>query len=112
MTTTREQSELYAARIIAVGVAWVALPFLPIAFAGWIPERFQWIPWLWIPLGFYLWARLARRLLVKVSYTCPQCNQQQAQMEVVKGAGDVFLTCRSCGFREKSKFIAWGDGTS
>ena len=112
MTTTNKQSGLYVARLIAVGVALVALPSLPFPFAGWIPEGFRWMLLLWIPLGLFLWSKLARRLLVKASYTCPQCSQQQAQVEVVEGTGEVFLTCSSCCFREKSKVIAWGDGTS
>ncbi|PAW86383.1 MAG: hypothetical protein B9S33_08175 [Pedosphaera sp. Tous-C6FEB] len=112
MTTTSKQSGLYVARIIAAGVALVALPAFPLAFASMIPERFRWMLLLWIPLGLFLWFRLSRRLLVKSSYTCPQCSQQKAQMDVIEGTGDVFLTCRSCGFREKSTVVAWGDGTS
>jgi DNA-directed RNA polymerase subunit RPC12/RpoP len=111
VTTTNQQSGLYAARLFVVMVALVGLPFLPVVFADSIPERFRWLMLLWLPLGFFLWARLARRLLMKASYKCPQCNQQQARMDVTEGTGEVFLACRSCGFREKSKVVAWGDGS-
>lgn len=112
MTTTNKQSGLYVARLFVVVVALVVLPFLPFVFAEAIPQRLRWLVLLWIPVGFFLWARLSRRLLVKASYLCPQCSQMKAQMDVVEGTGEVFLTCRSCGFREKSTVVAWGDGTS
>lgn len=112
MTTTNQHSGLYVTRLLVVVIALVALPFLPVVFADSIPERFRWLVLVWIPAGLSLWFRLSRRLLVKSSYKCPQCSQQKAQMDVVQGTGDVFLTCRSCGFREKSTVVAWGDGTS
>jgi len=111
MTTTSQQSGLYVARIIAVGVGLVALPFLPLVFANSIPDQFRLLLLLWIPLGLLLYSRLARRLLVKASYTCRQCSQHKARMDVAEGTGEVFLTCCSCGFREKSNVVAWGDGS-
>lgn len=109
MTTTSKQSGLYILRIFIVFVAFVALPFFPILFFGLIPESFRAPLLLWIPIGFMLWARLSRRLLVESRYTCPKCSRKTARIDVVEDGdtGHVFLACPDCGFREKSDDIAW-----
>jgi len=109
MTTTSKQSGLYILRIFVVFAAFVGLPFFPVLFLGFIPESFRWPILLWIPVGFILWARLSRRLLVEGRYTCPQCSKRIARVEVVEegDTGLVFFVCPECGFRGKSDSVAW-----
>lgn len=109
MTTTSNQSGIYILRLLVVIVAFVGLPSFPLLFAGFIPERYRWIFFLWLPVGFLLWSRLSRRLLVESRYTCPRCNKKVARFEVVERAdvGDLYLSCSDCGFREKSDAVAW-----
>src|SRR5262245_27860763 len=109
MTTTSNQSGLYILRVLVVIISWVGLPSVPFLFFNIVPQRYRWILLLWIPVGFWLWYRLSRRLLVESRYTCPKCNKKIARIEVVDrgDVGDVFLTCPACGFREKSDDVAW-----
>jgi DNA-directed RNA polymerase subunit RPC12/RpoP len=108
MTTTSNQSGLYVLRLLIVILAFVGLPFFPILFLGFVPERYRWIFLLWLPLGFWLWARLSRRLLVEGRYTCPKCSKKVARIEVVDGkVGDVYVACPACGFRQKSDDVSW-----
>jgi hypothetical protein len=109
MTTTSNQSGLYILRILVVFVAFVGLPCFPFLFLGLIPESFRWLLLLWLPVGFLLWTRLSRRLLVESRYTCPKCSKKAARIEVVEDGdtGRVFLACPACGFREESDDVAW-----
>lgn len=109
MTTTSNQSGLYILRLLLVIIAFVGLPIFPFVFFDFIPERFRWMLLLWIPLGFWLWGRLSRRLLVESRYTCPRCSTKVARIEVMEegDTGHVYLSCPNCGFREKSDAVAW-----
>ena len=109
MTTASNQSGLYILRLLVVIVAFVGLPSFPLLFLGFIPENFRWLFLFWIPIGFLLWMRLSRLLLVGSRYTCPKCSRKVARIEVVekREAGTVFLACPACGFREKSDDVAW-----
>jgi hypothetical protein len=84
MTTTTKLSRLYILRIFVVLIAFVSLPAWPFAFLAFIPERFRWILLLWMPVGFILWGRLSRRLLVESRYNCPQRSRKIAQAEVLE----------------------------
>jgi DNA-directed RNA polymerase subunit RPC12/RpoP len=109
MTTTSNESGLYILRLLVVIIAFVGLPSFPFLFLSFVPERYRWIFLLWIPLGFWLWSRLSRRLLVESRYICPKCSKKIARIEVVErgDVGDVYLACPVCGFREKSDDVAW-----
>jgi predicted RNA-binding Zn-ribbon protein involved in translation (DUF1610 family) len=109
MTTTSNQSGLYILRLLVVVLAFVGLPSFPFLFLGLVPEHYRWIFLLWLPLGFWLWSRLSRRLLVESRYTCPNCSKKIARIEVAEcdNAGGVYLSCPACGFREKSDDVSW-----
>jgi DNA-directed RNA polymerase subunit RPC12/RpoP len=109
MTNMSKQSGFYILRFFVVLIAFLGLPFFPFLFLGFIPENFRWLFLLWVPVGFFLWARLSRRLLVTSRYTCPKCARKIARIEVVEDGdkGHVFIACPNCGFREKSDSIAW-----
>ncbi len=108
MTSTGNQAGLYILRLLVVGVAFVGLPSLPILVITHIPEGYRWLILIWLPFAFWIWSRIAQRLLVAACYVCPGCGRKIAKIEITPrgDVGDVFLACPGCGFREKTD-IAW-----
>jgi DNA-directed RNA polymerase subunit RPC12/RpoP len=104
----------YGSRAILVVLAFPIIPFLLIILQalGLFPKIDNgWVHLIWIILGFYLWGRLSRCLLVTLPYYCSACGKPEAlivpeeEVEQTK----MHYVCHSCGHKEPSE-VAWHGG--